>query len=75
MGRAKDMEKDIDLLKKELSQLKSAFNGLSATVESLQDTAPVKNHIDLHDDTRNVVAEGDKEYVDELKEEVEEAEA
>ena len=62
MGRAIDMETDIALLKKELSQLKTAFSGLSATVETLQDTAPAKKHIDLHEktDTRNVKAEGKK---------------
>tara|TARA_R100001530_G_scaffold123408_1_gene91357 strand:- start:3292 stop:3525 length:234 start_codon:yes stop_codon:yes gene_type:complete len=48
MGRAIDMERDIDVLKKEMSQLKTAFSGLSATVETLQDTAPAKKNIDLH---------------------------
>ena len=52
MGRAIDMEKDIDVLKRELSQLKTAFSGLSATVESLQDTAPAKKNIDLHEETK-----------------------
>ena len=72
MGRAIDMEKDIALLKKELSQLKTAFSGLSATVETLQNTAPAKKHIDLHEetDTKNVKAEGKKP-----KKVVEEAEA
>tara|TARA_Y100001951_G_C11146405_1_gene186615 strand:- start:354 stop:575 length:222 start_codon:yes stop_codon:yes gene_type:complete len=57
MGRAIDMEKDIDVLKREISQLKTAFSGLSATVESLQDTAPAKKNIDLHEETK---AEGKK---------------
>ena len=62
MGRAIDMERDLDVLKKEVSQLKTAFSGLSATVETLQDTAPAKKNIDLHEetDTRNVKAEGKK---------------
>ena len=62
MGRAIDMEKDIDTLKKEVTQLKTAFSGLSATVETLQDTAPAKKNIDLHEetDTRNIKAEGKK---------------
>ena len=62
MGRAIDMENDIAGLKQEVAQLKTAFNGLSATVESLQDTAPAKKNIDLHKetDTRNVRAEGKK---------------
>ena len=54
MGRAIDMEKDIDVLKKEMAQLKTAFSGLSATVETLQNTAPSRKNIDLH----NVKAEG-----------------
>ena len=48
MGRAIDMEKDIDILKKDVSQLKTAFEGLASTVETLQDTAPAKKNIDLH---------------------------
>tara|TARA_Y100000310_G_C20272479_1_gene618674 strand:- start:211 stop:429 length:219 start_codon:yes stop_codon:yes gene_type:complete len=62
MGRAIDMERDLDTLKKEVQQLKTAFNGLSATVETLQDTAPAKKSVDLHEktDTRNVKAEGKK---------------
>ena len=39
MGRAIDMEKDIDVLKKDVAQLKTAFEGLSSTVETLQATA------------------------------------
>ena len=62
MGRAIDMERDLDVLKKEVSQLKTAFSGLSATVETLQDTAPAKKNIYLHEETdkRNVKAEGKK---------------
>ena len=62
MGRAIDMEKDIALLKADVAQLKTAFEGLSSTVETLQDTAPAKKHIDLHEktDTKNVKAEGKK---------------
>ena len=72
MGRAIDMEKDIGLLKADVAQLKTAFEGLSSTVETLQDTAPAKKHIDLHEktDTKNVKAEGKKS-----KKVVEEAEA
>ena len=42
MGRAIDMERDIDLLKRDMSQLKTAFEGLASTVESLQDVAPTR---------------------------------
>jgi exopolyphosphatase/pppGpp-phosphohydrolase len=69
MGRAIDMEKDLAFLKKELSQLKTAFSGLSATVETLQDTAPAKKHIDLHKVTTKKVTKKETKKV------VEEAEA
>tara|TARA_Y100000034_G_C6640449_1_gene279926 strand:- start:280 stop:513 length:234 start_codon:yes stop_codon:yes gene_type:complete len=57
MGRAIDMEKDIDVLKKEVEQLKTAFSGLADTVDSLKDTATTKKHVDLHTNTKNVRAE------------------
>ena len=49
MGRAIDMEKDIDLLKKDIAQLKTAFDGLASTVEMLQNTAPARKNVDLHE--------------------------
>ena len=51
MGRAIDMEKDIDVLKKDVAQLKTAFEGLASTVETLQDTAPAKKSVDRHKST------------------------
>ena len=48
MGRAIEHENDIQELKKEVKQLKTAFSGLSATVETLQNTAPARKNIDLH---------------------------
>ena len=62
MGRAIAMEKDIESLRKDIDQLKSAFEGLASTVETLQDTAPAKKTIDLH------------EYEDEKPEEIKETE-
>ena len=60
MGRAIEMEKDINILKKEVEQLKTAFSGIADTVDSLKDSATTKKHIDLHTDTRNIKAEGTK---------------
>ena len=51
MGRAIDNENDIDFLKREIAQLKTAFTGLSATVEELQNTATTRKHVDLHEPT------------------------
>ena len=50
MGRAIEMEKDLDKLKADIAQLKTAFEGLASTVESLQNTAPSKKNIDLHEE-------------------------
>ena len=63
MGRAIDMERDLDKLKAEVRTLQTAFEGLASTVDSLKDTAPTRKNIDLHDrksDARNVKAEGKK---------------
>ena len=67
MGRAIDMEKDIDILKRDVAQLKTAFEGLSSTVETLQDTAPAKKSIDLHKATakKETKKETKKELVEE----------
>jgi hypothetical protein len=70
MGRAIDMEKDIDILKAEVKRLKTAFEGLASTVESLQGTAPTRKNIDLHKKS-----ESRKPKKIKLKELVEEAEA
>ena len=52
MGRAIDMEKDIDKLKAEVRTLKTAFEGLASTVDSLKDTSPTKKNVNLHEETR-----------------------
>jgi len=52
MGRALEHEKDIEKLKADIAQLKTAFEGLSSTVESLQNTAPLKKNIDLHEEIK-----------------------
>ena len=54
MGRAIEMEKDLDILKSDVAQLKTAFEGLASTVESLQNTAPSKKNIDLHEEVKPV---------------------
>ena len=62
MGRAIDMEKDIDVLKRDVAQLKTAFDGLASTVESLNQTAPSRKNVDLHEelDTKDVVVKSVK---------------
>ena len=58
MGRAINNENDIQELKREVEQLKTAFSGLADTVDSLKNTATTNKHVDLHSDTRNVQVEG-----------------
>jgi hypothetical protein len=53
MGRALEHEKDIEKLKADIAQLKTAFEGLSSTVESLQNTAPLKKNVDLHEEVKS----------------------
>jgi len=53
MGRAIEMEKDLDKLKADIAQLKTAFEGLASTVESLQNTAPLKKNVDLHEEVKS----------------------
>ena len=71
MGRAIDMENDIGVLKRDIAQLKTAFEGLASTVEMLKDTAPLKKSVNLHEktDSRNVKAEGKKPKKELVKEE------
>ena len=60
MGRAIEMEKDIDRLKADVAQLKTAFEGLASTLESLQDTAPSKKNIDLHEEVKPEIKKAKK---------------
>ena len=60
MGRAIEHEKDIDKLKIDVAQLKTAFEGLASTVESLQDTAPSKKSIDLHEEAKPEIKKAKK---------------
>ena len=62
MGRAIDVDNRIDKLEIEIKTLKTAFEGLASTVDSLKDTAPTRKNIDLHEnsDERNIKAEGVK---------------
>ena len=60
MGRAIEMEKDLDKLKVDVAQLKTAFEGLASTVESLQNTAPSNKNIDLHEEVKPEIKKAKK---------------
>ena len=49
MGRAISHDKDIHTLKKDVEQLKRAFEGLASTVETLNTVSTTKTNIDLHE--------------------------
>ena len=61
MGRAIEMEKEINVLRKDVRQLKTAFEGLASTVESLQNTASSKKNIDLHEEIKPEKGEKSKD--------------
>ena len=52
MGRAISMERELNILKKDVAQLKRAFEGLASTVETLETVSTVKTHVDLHKTTQ-----------------------
>ena len=70
MGRAIDMEKDIDRLKAQVKTLETAFDGLASTVDSLKDTAPTRKNVNLHEksNTRTVKAKSKEKNKAETKE-------
>ena len=45
MGRAIDMEKDIDMLKNKVERLEKAFDWLASTVESIETVSSKKENI------------------------------
>ena len=62
MGRAISMERELNILKKDVAQLKKAFEGLASTVETLDTVSTTRTNVDLHEktDSKNVRAEGKK---------------
>tara|TARA_R110002020_G_scaffold434559_1_gene644698 strand:- start:629 stop:835 length:207 start_codon:yes stop_codon:yes gene_type:complete len=60
MGRAIDVDKKLDDLERDIKQLKTAFKGLSSTVESFKDTASSKKNIDLHEEVESEPKESKK---------------
>ena len=52
MGRALDMEKDIDMLKIKIETLEGIIRGLAYTVDEMSEKATKTTHIDLVDDVK-----------------------
>ena len=68
MGRAIDMEKDIDVLKLKIEKLENVVRGMTHTLEEIEDEiyevedkSPKTKHIDLIEETKTGDADGEKE--------------
>ena len=57
MGRAIDMEKDIDVLKKQVKKLEDIVRGMTHTMDSFSEKSTTTEHIDLVDDVKVEVEE------------------
>ena len=52
MGRAIDMEKDIDMLKREVERLENILRGICATIDEMGEKTTKTKHVDLVDDVK-----------------------
>ena len=52
MGRAIDMEKDIDMLKIQVKKLEDIVRGMTHTMDGLSEKSSTTEHIDLVDDVK-----------------------
>ena len=52
MGRAIDMEKDIEILKIQVKKLEDIVRGMSHNMDSISEKATKTTHIDLVDDVK-----------------------
>ena len=52
MGRAIDMEKDIDMLKIEVEKLNNIVRGMSSSLSELEDKSTKTKHVDLVEDVK-----------------------
>ena len=52
MGRAIDMENDIDVLKKQVKRLEDIVRGMTHTMDGFSEKSTTTTHIDLVDDVK-----------------------
>ena len=52
MGRANEMEKDIEVLKLEVKKLENIVRGMSNSIDEMEDKSTKTTHIDLVDDVK-----------------------
>ena len=65
MGRAIDMEKDIDMLKREVKRLENIVRGMSSSMSEMEDKSTKTTHIDLVDDVKEEDNDGEEKANDE----------
>ena len=61
MGRAIDMEKDIDMLKIRLETLEGIVRGIAYSIDEMSEKSTKTTHIDLVDDVKVEENDNDKE--------------
>lgn len=64
MGRAIDMEKDIDVLKREVKRLENIIRGMSNSIDEMEDKSTKTKHIDLVDDVKEEDNSGEEKAND-----------
>lgn len=64
MGRAIDMEKDIDVLKREVKRLENIIRGMSNSIDEMEDKSTKTKHIDLVDDVKEEDNSGEEKTND-----------
>ncbi len=64
MGRAIDMEKDIDMLKREVERLENILRGICVAVDKMEDKSTKTTHIDLVDDVKEEDNSGEEKAND-----------
>tara|TARA_R100001594_G_C3970348_1_gene247642 strand:- start:320 stop:601 length:282 start_codon:yes stop_codon:yes gene_type:complete len=64
MGRAIDMEKDIDMLKREVKRLENIIRGMSSSINEMEDKSTKTTHIDLVDDVKEEDNSGEEKAND-----------
>ena len=52
MGRAIDLEKDIDMLKREVERLENILRGICAPIDEMGEKTTKTKHVDLVDDVK-----------------------
>ena len=64
MGRAIDMEKDINMLKKEVERLENILRGICVTVDEMEYKSTKTTHNDLIDDVKEEDNSGEEKAND-----------